>query len=345
MHLGAGSVLVGEYRLERPLSRGGMGSVWVAHHLQLGTPVAVKFMDPAYANSPAFRTRFEREARVAAQLRTPHVVKVQDFGFHEGVPYLVMELVQGEDIHARLLRRGRRDPRSVLWRAGRACLLRSCPGDRRARGLRPGAGHPCDAVRRPRDTSLAAVGRCASRRAVRAGDGRGCRTLRAGPHAPQRASCRAPPTRQHPTAPAPRLPVLRARRRSIAARPQQRPASNLRATPRPTTPPPSDHRRRHHGPARRSPRGKRSQRGGSEDELKDGSSRLRCSGARLSVDETAVQRPLGRKDGLGTLRSCCTITPWLKRVHQRFRNRAEAVRFEFQGRQGADVPLLPTQLL
>ncbi|WP_437716534.1 protein kinase [Sorangium sp. So ce448] len=107
MHLGAGSVLIDKYRLERPLSRGGMGSVWVAHHLQLGTPVAVKFMDPAYASSPAFRTRFEREARAAAQLRTPHVVKVQDFGIHEGVPYLVMELLQGEDLNARLLRRGR----------------------------------------------------------------------------------------------------------------------------------------------------------------------------------------------------------------------------------------------
>ncbi|XXY46931.1 serine/threonine-protein kinase [Sorangium sp. So ce269] len=107
MHLGAGSVLIGKYRLERPLSRGGMGSIWVARHLQLGTPVAVKFMDPAYAESPAFRTRFEREARAAAQLRTPHVVQVHDFGFHESVPYLVMELLQGEDLNARLQRRGR----------------------------------------------------------------------------------------------------------------------------------------------------------------------------------------------------------------------------------------------
>ncbi|WP_437637787.1 protein kinase domain-containing protein [Sorangium sp. So ce854] len=107
MHLGAGSVLIGKYRLERPLSRGGMGSVWVARHLQLGTSVAVKFMDPAYAESPAFRTRFEREARAAAQLKNPHVVQVHDFGFHESVPYLVMELLQGEDLNARLQRRGR----------------------------------------------------------------------------------------------------------------------------------------------------------------------------------------------------------------------------------------------
>ncbi|WP_437958957.1 serine/threonine-protein kinase (plasmid) [Sorangium sp. So ce119] len=107
MHLGAGSVLIGKYRLERPLSRGGMGSVWVAHHLQLGTPVAVKFMDPAYASSPAFRTRFEREARAAAQLKTPHVVQVHDFGIHESVPYLVMELLQGEDLNTRLQRRRR----------------------------------------------------------------------------------------------------------------------------------------------------------------------------------------------------------------------------------------------
>ncbi|WP_049949468.1 serine/threonine-protein kinase [Sorangium cellulosum] len=104
MQLESGSIIAGKYRLERALSAGGMGSVWVAQHVQLGTHVAVKLMGTAYAGSPAFRARFEREARAAAHLRSPHVVQVHDFGFEQGVPYLVMELLRGEDLSARLTR-------------------------------------------------------------------------------------------------------------------------------------------------------------------------------------------------------------------------------------------------
>ncbi|WP_437612633.1 protein kinase [Sorangium sp. So ce834] len=104
MQLEPGSIIADKYRLERALSAGGMGSVWVAQHVQLGTHVAVKFMGTAYAGSPAFRARFEREARAAAHLRSPHVVQVHDFGFELGVPYLVMELLRGEDLSARLTR-------------------------------------------------------------------------------------------------------------------------------------------------------------------------------------------------------------------------------------------------
>ncbi|AUX30017.1 protein kinase [Sorangium cellulosum] len=104
MQLEPGSIIADKYRLVRALSAGGMGSVWVAQHVQLGTHVAVKFMGTAYAGSPAFRARFEREARAAAHLRSPHVVQVHDFGFELGVPYLVMELLRGEDLSARLTR-------------------------------------------------------------------------------------------------------------------------------------------------------------------------------------------------------------------------------------------------
>jgi serine/threonine-protein kinase len=50
MELAAGAMIGGKYQLERPVSRGGMGSIWAARHLQLGTLVAVKFMDPSYGN-------------------------------------------------------------------------------------------------------------------------------------------------------------------------------------------------------------------------------------------------------------------------------------------------------
>ena len=123
MQLAPGAVVGGKYRIERPLARGGMGSLWVARHAQLGSTVAVKFLDPAFAASAAHRMRFEREARAAANIKSPHVVHVQDFGFEGAAPYLVMELLDGEDLGQRLHRIGRmslRDTGKVLVQIGRA---------------------------------------------------------------------------------------------------------------------------------------------------------------------------------------------------------------------------------
>jgi serine/threonine-protein kinase len=83
-----------------------MGTVWAARHLELDVPVAVKFMDSTEAMADA-RTRFEREAKAAAQLRSPHVVQVLDYGIADGQPYLVMERLEGEDLGDRLERQGR----------------------------------------------------------------------------------------------------------------------------------------------------------------------------------------------------------------------------------------------
>jgi serine/threonine-protein kinase len=102
-----GAVIAGRYLLEAPLARGGMGSIWAARHLRLGSRVAVKFMDPACAADPSSRTRFAREAKAAATLKSPHIVQVHDYGIEAEIPYLVMELLEGEDLHARLGRRGR----------------------------------------------------------------------------------------------------------------------------------------------------------------------------------------------------------------------------------------------
>ena len=123
MQVAAGSIIGGKYRLDRPVSRGGMGAVWAGRHVHLGSPVAVKFMDPTFADSPAFRARFEREARAAASLQSPHVVGVQDYGIDGGTPYIVMELLQGEDLHARLERCGRLglvEASSLLAQLGKA---------------------------------------------------------------------------------------------------------------------------------------------------------------------------------------------------------------------------------
>ncbi|MBZ5714675.1 serine/threonine-protein kinase [Nannocystis pusilla] len=102
-----GRLVAARYRLERVLAQGGMGSIWVARHLQLDVDIAIKFMAPEFASSPDLRARFEREAKAAAMLKSPHAVQVHDYGIEDGAPYIVMELLEGEDLSARLAREER----------------------------------------------------------------------------------------------------------------------------------------------------------------------------------------------------------------------------------------------
>lgn len=102
-----GRVLAGKYRLVAELGRGGMGSVWRADHVELRSPVAVKLIDPALADTREGQSRFLREARAAGSLRSTHVVSVFDYGVDEGTPFLVMELLEGESLATRLEKRGR----------------------------------------------------------------------------------------------------------------------------------------------------------------------------------------------------------------------------------------------
>ncbi len=97
-----GQVVAGKYRLIRRLSGGGMGAVWLGHHLGLDAPIALKFMHPTLATDAGLRARFEREAKAAAQIRSPHVVHVYDHGVEDDRPFLVMELLEGRDLASRL---------------------------------------------------------------------------------------------------------------------------------------------------------------------------------------------------------------------------------------------------
>ncbi len=81
-----------------------MGSVWAAQNTQLEAPVAVKFMAPDAVGSPELVARFQREAKAAAQIRSPHVVQIFEHGMHLGLPFIVMELLEGEDLGSRLRR-------------------------------------------------------------------------------------------------------------------------------------------------------------------------------------------------------------------------------------------------
>ena len=107
------SVVAGRFRLNKMIGRGGMGSVWQATHLGLDIPCAVKFMEGEFSKSAEAQARFEREAKAAAQLRSPHVVQVLDHGVCEGTPYIAMELLDGEDLGKRVQKTGTIHPRDL----------------------------------------------------------------------------------------------------------------------------------------------------------------------------------------------------------------------------------------
>src|SRR4051794_31504236 len=94
-----GNVVAGKYRIESVLGQGGMGYVVAATHLDLGTPVALKFLHDHMLENQGVVDRFKREARASAQLRGENVCRVSDVGTtEEGKPFFVMELLQGQDL-------------------------------------------------------------------------------------------------------------------------------------------------------------------------------------------------------------------------------------------------------
>ncbi|HEY2717913.1 MAG TPA: serine/threonine-protein kinase [Solirubrobacterales bacterium] len=121
MEIRNGAVLKDRYRLDRPLGRGGMASVWRGHDSVLDRPVAVKILSDAIASEPEFLARFRREATVAAGLSHPNLVRIFDYAEADERPYLVMELVPGEDLGA-LISRGETVDRPQLARQLLAAL-------------------------------------------------------------------------------------------------------------------------------------------------------------------------------------------------------------------------------
>jgi serine/threonine-protein kinase len=96
-----GQVVSSKYKLLRLLGDGGMGSVYEAEHLRLGTHVAIKVLHSDLARRAGLIERFLQEARVSAQIRSPHVVHVSDVeATPDGIAFLVMELLQGEPLSA-----------------------------------------------------------------------------------------------------------------------------------------------------------------------------------------------------------------------------------------------------
>jgi eukaryotic-like serine/threonine-protein kinase len=101
-----GRVIAGRYALERVIGRGGMGFVFEGRHVAVGRRVAVKILRPEAARSAEAVARFHREARAAASIGHKRIVEVLDFGHGDDGAYLVMELLEGEDLSAIVRSRG-----------------------------------------------------------------------------------------------------------------------------------------------------------------------------------------------------------------------------------------------
>jgi WD40 repeat protein len=93
---------LGPYEILAPLGVGGMGEVYRARDTRLGRDVALKVIHPRLATDPERLSRFEKEARAAAQLDHPNILVLHDIGSHEGSPYIVSELLEGESLREKL---------------------------------------------------------------------------------------------------------------------------------------------------------------------------------------------------------------------------------------------------
>jgi len=117
-----GQLVGGKYRVGPLVGSGGMGTVWKGTHEQLGNRLAIKFIRPQFAERPDARRRFEIEARAAASVDSPHAVKVYDYGVTErGLPYIVMEYLEGESLSEALIRRGPLPPAEGARIIAQAC--------------------------------------------------------------------------------------------------------------------------------------------------------------------------------------------------------------------------------
>jgi serine/threonine protein kinase len=113
--LSIGIVLQGTYRIVRPLAEGGCGEIYLAAHTRLPGRFAVKLLHRSLVRDSDAFARFQQEAEITSSLRHPHIVQVFDFNVTDsGVPYLVMELLEGKLLAQRIAAAGALDPVSAV---------------------------------------------------------------------------------------------------------------------------------------------------------------------------------------------------------------------------------------
>jgi serine/threonine protein kinase len=101
-----GEVLNGKYKIEKIIGKGGMGAVLSAHHELLGERIAIKFLLGEIAQNPEAVARFNNEAKNAFKIQSEHVCRIMDVGTERGMPFMVMEFLNGEDLSQMLEKRG-----------------------------------------------------------------------------------------------------------------------------------------------------------------------------------------------------------------------------------------------
>lgn len=116
-----GRVFNNRYQITERIGIGGMAEVYRAQDNVLGRLVAVKVMLPQYAADPNFTQRFKQEAAAAANLQSPYIVNVYDWGQDEGTYYIVMEFVRGSDLKTAILERGAINQRKVAEIGSQVC--------------------------------------------------------------------------------------------------------------------------------------------------------------------------------------------------------------------------------
>ncbi|MDQ3011987.1 MAG: serine/threonine protein kinase, partial [Acidobacteriota bacterium] len=109
----AEGLIVGHYKIVAPLGAGGMGEVWRARDTHLNREVAIKVLPASYANDVDRLRRFEKEARATSALNHPNILTVHGIGTHDGAPFIVAELLEGEELRAQL-KQGAVVPRKAI---------------------------------------------------------------------------------------------------------------------------------------------------------------------------------------------------------------------------------------
>lgn len=119
-----GTLIRNRYRIERVVGIGGMAAVYLARHIEIGAPLAIKVLHESLAAIPAATERFLLESRAVSRIQNPHVVAISDYGrLSNGLPYMVMEYLQGEDLESLLEREG-----PLPWSRVRLMALQICEG-------------------------------------------------------------------------------------------------------------------------------------------------------------------------------------------------------------------------